>query len=68
MTSPDESSAPGASMSPERWARVRALVDEAAGFSPEERAARIAAACGGDEVLAAQVGRLAADVDRAEGS
>ncbi|HKH92220.1 MAG TPA: protein kinase [Gemmatimonadaceae bacterium] len=68
MTSPDQPSASSASMSPERWARVRALVDEATSVTPAERAARIAASCGGDEVLAAQVGRLAADIDRAEGS
>jgi serine/threonine-protein kinase len=67
MTSPDERSH-RASMSPERWARVRALVDEATCVAPEKRAAYIASSCGGDEVLAAQVGRLAADFDRAQGS
>ena len=66
MTSPDGPSSRASALSPERWAHLRALVDEAITMTPERRAAYIAASCGGDSTLEEQVSRLAAACDRAD--
>ena len=74
MRSPDESRRPPGPqgshgpLTPERWARVRALVEEAIGLPPEARPAFLDASCGDDGALRDRVARLAAACDRAEGS
>jgi len=52
-------------LSPERWARVRTLVDEVLALAPEARTAFLAASCGSDAALRDLVGRLAAVYERA---
>ncbi len=44
---------------PEKWPRVKAILDEALGLSPEARAAFLDRACAGDEALRDEVQSLA---------
>ena len=51
-------------MIPARWEHVKAIVQEAVGRLPAERAAFVAESCAGDELLAREVGSLlAADAE-----
>jgi len=45
-------------MDPDRWGRIRALVDRFGGLAPEAREGPLRAACGGDEALFAEVQSL----------
>jgi Tol biopolymer transport system component/tRNA A-37 threonylcarbamoyl transferase component Bud32 len=53
-----------AALTPERWARVRSLVEEALTLAPEERSAFITASCGDDVALRDRVARLADSYER----
>ena len=53
-------------MTPERWRRVGELFEEAARIDPAGRDGWLSAACGGDDDLQAEVGRLLAQDERAE--
>ena len=67
MTRPPDADPRGsAPLSPERWARVRALVEEALTHSADERSAWLAASCGSDEALRRSVENLAASFERGE--
>ena len=65
MTPPDASPGDAAPLSPERWAHVRSLVEEALALPREARPAFLDASCGDDHALRDRVGRLAAACDRA---
>ena len=52
-------------MTPERWRRVGELFEAAVQVDPPGRAAWLGAACGGDDDLLAEVGRLLAQDERA---
>ena len=65
MTSSDGSAGDAGPLSPDRWAHVRALVEEARTIPPEARPAFLDASCGGDAALRDRVARLAAACDRA---
>ncbi len=56
-----------APMSPERWRAVEAVLDGALDLPPADRAGYLAAACGGDAALRAEVERLLAASDDAGG-
>ncbi|MEO6525768.1 MAG: protein kinase [Gemmatimonadaceae bacterium] len=68
MTPADASSSGATPLSPERWAQLRALVDEALTLSGEARHAFIDASSGGDEALRARIARLVTDCERADDS
>jgi len=51
---------PPAAMSPDVWSRAKPVFEAALARSEAERAAFMAAACGGDDVLRAEVERLLA--------
>jgi serine/threonine-protein kinase len=53
-------------MTPERWRRIGELFDGAVGIDPAGREAWLRAACGGDDDLRAEVGRLLAQDQRAD--
>src|SRR5262249_52039199 len=52
-------------MTPERWRRIGDLFDAAVGVDPASRGTWLDAACGGDEELRDEVGRLLAQDERA---
>ncbi len=54
-------------MDPERWRRIEEICDAALDRDPSDRAAFVAAACGGDEALRREVERLLAHAPMAEG-
>jgi len=51
-------------MTPERWRRIDALFEAAVRIDPAGREAWLRAACGGDDVVRAEVGRLLAQHER----
>src|SRR5262245_3662037 len=51
---------------PDDWARVKELFEGALALSPSQRAAYIASACGGDDVLRRQVEELLASHEQAD--
>ena len=53
-------------MTPERWRRIDDLFDAALRLDPAEREAWLRDACGGDDDLRAEVGRLLAQDERAD--
>lgn len=53
-------------MTPERWQRVKALLDSALQHPAEQRAAFLSAACAGDATLRKEVESLVASGDRAQ--
>ena len=53
-------------MTPERWRQIGDLFDAAVRLDPAEREAWLRAACGGDDDLRAEVGRLLAQDERAD--
>ncbi len=53
-------------MTPERWRQIGELFDAAVRIDPAEREAWLRAACGGDDDLRAEVGRLLAQDERAD--
>lgn len=53
-----------APLSPERWAQVRAMVEEVLTLPRETRPAFLHASCGGDDALRSRVERLAAACER----
>ena len=53
-------------MTPERWRRIDDLFDAAVRIDPAGREAWLRAACGGDDDLRAEVGRLLAQDERAD--
>ena len=53
-------------MTPERWRRIDDLFDAAVRVDPAGREAWLRAACGGDDDLRAEVGRLLAQDERAD--
>ena len=54
-------------MTPDQWLRVKELFDNAVDRGPEDRAAFLAGACGGDAALRAEVERLLKAHDEASG-
>ena len=64
MKPSDSSADTSVPLSPERWAHVRALVEEALTVPHDARPAFLDARCGGDEGLRRQVERLAAACER----
>ena len=68
MTPSDASHRDSSPLTPERWAHVRALVEEALALPREERPAFLNASCGDDHALRDRVERLAAACERAGGS
>jgi serine/threonine-protein kinase len=64
MKPPDTPADAEVPLSPERWAHVRALVEEALTVPPDARAAFLHASCGGDEALRRRIERLAAACER----
>ena len=52
-------------MTPERWQRIGELFEAAVRIDPAERAAWLRDACGGDDELRTEVGRLLAQQDPA---
>jgi tRNA A-37 threonylcarbamoyl transferase component Bud32 len=55
-------------MTPERWRRIGELVEAALGIDPAGREAWLLAACGDDDELRTEVGRLLAERERAHES
>jgi serine/threonine-protein kinase len=55
-------------MTPERWRRIGELFEAAVGIDPAGREAWLRAACGGDDELRTEVGRLVAQHERVHGS
>ncbi len=53
-------------MTPERWRQIGELFDAAVRIDPAGREAWLRAACGGDDDLRAEVGRLLAQDERAD--
>ena len=53
-------------MTPDRWRQIGELFDSAVRMGPDERAAWLSAACGGDDELRAEVDRLLAQDERAD--
>ena len=53
-------------MTPERWRRIDDLFDAALRLDPAERDAWLRGACGDDDDLRAEVGRLLAQDERAD--
>ena len=53
-------------MTPERWRQIGELFDAAVRIDPAGREAWLRAACGGDDELRAEVGRLLAQDERAD--
>ena len=53
-------------MTPERWRRIDELFDAALRLDPAEREAWLRGACGDDDDLRAEVGRLLAQDERAD--
>ena len=53
-------------MTPERWRQIGELFDAAVRIEPAEREAWLRAACGEDDDLRAEVGRLLAQDERAD--
>jgi serine/threonine-protein kinase len=66
MKSPDTSHDDAVAMSPETWAHVRALVEEALAVPREKRAAFLDTSCGDDDALRNRVERLVAAHERAD--
>jgi len=67
-TPPDASRRNADALSPERWAQVRALVDEAIALPAEARAVFLNSSCGDDVETRRRVERLVAACDRDTGS
>jgi len=65
MKTPDTPRGNAAALSPERWAHVRALVEEALTLPREARPAFLDKSCGDDDALRDRVGRLAISCERA---
>ena len=65
-TTPPHATNSAARLSPEAWAGVRALVEQALALSPEERSAFLDASCGNDHALRTRVGKLVAACERSE--
>jgi len=68
MTPADASSSGAAPLSPQRWAQLRALVEQALALPMEERHTFILASCGDDVAFRGRVERLVADCARSDGS
>ncbi|MGI8619582.1 MAG: protein kinase domain-containing protein, partial [Gemmatimonadaceae bacterium] len=68
MSQPDPTVGDDTPRSPENWAHVRALVEEALTLPPDARPAFLNASCRDDGALRDRVGRLAAACERAGGS
>ncbi|AHG88572.1 protein kinase [Gemmatirosa kalamazoonensis] len=64
MKPPNAPRGDAAPLSPERWARVRALVEEALALPSDARPAFLDASCGGDDALRDLVARLTVSGER----